>query len=148
MKLSKALKLKNKLVRQISTKQNLLNRCNSVIKNGKREYDPITLLSEIKSDTTRLINLKTEISKANQPITPKILEMGECKSTIKYLRSLNTRDGIIMDRYTVGENPMEFESKITAKDVDEGVLDYENRIESLQEEIDQHNYKTDNNFSE
>lgn len=142
IKLAKALKEKNKLIKKILGSQKLLNETNSIIKGNPRDFQPSELLSTLKSDTDKLVRLKCAINKANQPINQLIIRNAENKSLISYLKKLDTKDGKSVERYS-RETPIEYEASIKGRQVLEEITKLEADIEKNQEEIDLFNHTTD-----
>ena len=141
MKLSQALKEKNKLVKKIGNDQKLLGSNNSVIKGNDRDFNPEDLLKSIKENTVKLVKIKTAIAHANKPIVERIIRQGECKSLITFLKKLNTSDGQVQDRYR-SSDPIAYEAHIKGRDVAREVETLEAEIEKIQAEIDEFNNTT------
>jgi len=140
--LAKALKEKNKLVKKILGSQHLLNETNSVIKGNNRDFQPAALLNNLKSDTDKLVRLKSAINKANLPINQLIIRTAENKSIIAFLKKLDTKAGKSAERYS-REMPIEYDAAITGRMVLEEIAKLEAEIERNQEEIDAFNHATE-----
>jgi hypothetical protein len=69
--------------------------------------------------------------------------MSELKSMISSLRRVNCRSG---RESSYGGLVTEYESKISLVERDEIVTNWENEVEKLQEELEQHNALTQINF--
>lgn len=141
MKLSAALKEKNKLTKKITETQKLVNQHNSVIKGNQRPIDAGAKLKELDELTDKLVHIKSAIAAANQPINRHILHIGELRSQIAFLRKLDTKEGNHTERY--GSTMTEYETQVKQAEVLAAIESKENEIEKLQEIIDQHNHSTE-----
>ncbi|PID95491.1 MAG: hypothetical protein CSA94_01335, partial [Bacteroidetes bacterium] len=88
MKLSKALSEKNRLARKTRELQNKIKEHNSYIKGNTPIYRTQELLGELQETIEELVELKTKIHKANQPVQDKIFKLAELKSFATFLRNL------------------------------------------------------------
>ena len=68
MTIKQALKLKNKLVKQIGENTKLMQDYNSVEVGNERPYSSVELLAQISEDTKELAKLKAKIHIANTPV--------------------------------------------------------------------------------
>ncbi len=94
--LAQALKLKNKLVHQKINFQNLIKTDNSALADNdfvKREELIIEYCKKHKIITDKLIDLKTKIAIANNPIIDKIFTLAELKGYILWYNEFNTKNG-------------------------------------------------------
>jgi hypothetical protein len=96
MNIKQALKEKNKLAKKVTDLMERTNKYNSMDEGGIRSYDPQTSLSAARSAFEELVELKTKIHMANSKVYGKIFLMSECKSYVKYLKSLNCTEGTIV----------------------------------------------------
>ena len=80
MNIKKALKLKNKLVLQVSENYQKVSAYNSVEEGSKKPYDTRESLEAYNSSVNELIELKTKIHRANGPVYDKIFRLSELKS--------------------------------------------------------------------
>jgi len=99
MNLTKALKHKKKLVKQIDEMYVRFSKFNSVEK-GSVGYDPEQAYTQWVELTNKLIDLKTKIHIANAGIASKIFTLGELKNMAAKLRNVSTQEGTVKDRYT------------------------------------------------
>lgn len=141
MKLSKALKEKNKLIKRISKNQKLVVDRNSVIKGNTRVIEPRKVLEEVKADTEKLVRLKAAIAKANEPVNQIILSIVEKKGMIGFLKKINTNDGQVQERY--GRDITSYEADIKENEIFAEVEKLEAEIESLQEQVESFNHTTE-----
>lgn len=140
MKLSTALKEKNKLTKKISETQKLINQHNSVIAGNPRPIDVKSKLTELDGYADKLVKLKSAIAVANQPINRHILSIAEIRSNIAFLRKLDAREGQVNERYGAGSAT--YDAEVKQSDILALIEKKESELEKLQEVIDQHNYNT------
>lgn len=149
MNLAKALKEKNKKAKQISKLiQKVLN--NNVYSEGEQPaYDSKILLEEVRKAIAEFVEFKTKLFNATAPIRSKIFEMGELRSLMSNLNSLQTGKSAYNHLYGMrrrGAAGEETEVKnvvaIGEKEKDELLLELEGKIEKLQDEIDVFNATT------
>lgn len=138
--LSQGLKLKNKLTKEIADLQRKIQTNNSIIEGGVSHYDIPEMMAELNNTTSKLILLKVEIQKANVNILKEIYELGELKSTIKFLRGISTVEGI----HTVGysQTSSNYSVTLNVKDIDSEIKLAEKEIDTIQNVIDGYNYQT------
>jgi hypothetical protein len=139
MNLTKALKHKKKLVKQADDMYIRFSKFNSNQKDSVG-YDPEQAYNEWVRLTNDLINLKTKIHIANAGIADKIFKLGELKSMATKLRSIDTKEGIVKDRYS--DVTIEYVAYMNLFDRDTKVKELEEQIETLQEEIEAYNALT------
>ena len=145
MKISTALKRKNKLTIELSRLRERINRHNSVLVGNERPYDIKLLQGELTEKTDALIELKTRLFMANLPIQRLIFEMSELKGLAKYYRTLDVKKGrqVAFSRFNDGSEPREYEAVLTEADIDRLTTDLENRIDIIQEQLDVYNATTE-----
>jgi len=139
MNLTKALKHKKKLVKQADDMYIRFSKFNSTQKDSVG-YDPEHAYNEWVRLTNDLINLKTKIHIANAGIADKIFKLGELKSMATKLRVIDTKEGIVKDRYS--DVTIEYVAYMNLFDRDTRVKELEEQIETLQEEIEAYNALT------
>ena len=142
MNIKQALKEKNKLAKRVTDLMERINKNNSVDEGAVRSYDPKVTLDEALIAVEELIELKTDIHKANIEVYEKIFRMSEYKSFVKYLKGLNCSEGNV-STYRYGEgNTRKMTTVITEVERDQMIEKYENYIDSIQSELDSHNATT------
>ena len=144
MKISTALKRKNKLKIELSRLRERINRHNSVLVGNERPYDIGQLQGELSQKTEELIDLKTRLFMANLPIQRLVFEMSELKGLAKFYRTLDVKKGQqeAYSRFGGGE-PRDYETVLTEADVDRITADLEARIDTIQEQLDVFNATTE-----
>jgi hypothetical protein len=139
MNLTKALKHKKKLVKQIDEMFIRFSKFNSVEK-GSIGYDPEQAYNQWVELTNKLIDLKTKIHIANVGIADKIFTLGELKNMAAKIRNISTQEGTVKDRYSDVITEYTVHMNLFAKDA--RVKELEEQIETLQEEIEAYNALT------
>lgn len=143
MNIVKALKTKNLLVKEISQLQNKISSYNSTLVGAAVPYDTKALLTQLGGKVNELVALKTAINKANLGIQGTIYELGEKKSFVSRIRSINTTSGKVSSgRFSETPRVNEYVAQITILELDSMVATLEKEIDDLQEKIDTYNYTT------
>ncbi len=140
MNVKQALKQKNKLVTEMKVAYGILQKFNSIEEGNPRRYSMANTLEKIKTLQAELVELKTKIHKANQPVFDKIFALAELKGMIKELKKVSTEEGKVNERYGSVISVKEVELNVT--DIDSAVSILETQIEGLQNELDVHNATT------
>jgi len=139
MNLTKALKHKKKLVKQIDEMFIRFQKYNSQpadqVGTG---YNPEEAYTKWISLTNELVDLKTKIQNANAPIAGKIFRLGEVKNLISRIRGLDTKSGMVRDRYR-NEELITYVAYMDLFTKDNLIKGWEEEIEQLQEEIEAFN---------
>ena len=144
MNIKKALKEKNRLVKEIQDSHARLATYNSVEVGNVRAYSAKELMEKINQLSNELVELKTKIHKANTPVYDKIFRLSELKSTISRLKSLDCTEGVSTDYYSRNrENPPVKTAEVSVVERDEMVKFMEGQIEDLQDILDNHNQNTE-----
>jgi len=140
MNVKQALKVKNKLVTEMKAAYGILQKYNSIEEGNPRRYSMMNTLEKIKTLQAELVDLKTKIHKANQPVYDKIFALAELKGMIKELKKVSTEEGKVNERYGSVVSVKEVELNVT--DIDAAIAVLESQIEGLQNELDIHNATT------
>lgn len=139
MKINKALKLKNKLVKRASTEISRVQSNNVHKEDRLPVYDAKENLEKFLKTTDEIIELKVKIHQANFKIYEKIFRMSEIKNIISKLRSVSTTE----PRGYGADVVVNYVVNISEKEIDEMIEKYELEIESIQEELEAHNHTKD-----
>ena len=143
MTVKQALKLKNKLVKEITEELQKAQSYNSVEVGSVRPYSSSVSLEKVSNLTKELVELKTKIHQANSPVYDKIFRLSELKSLVSKIKVLNCTEGTSTDYYSRrSENPPMMTSEISILERDSMVKIMEDEIESIQEDLDTHNALT------
>ena len=144
MNIKKALKEKNRLVKEILDLHTRVATYNSVEVGNVRPYSAKESMELLNQKSNELVELKTKIHKANTPVYDKIFRLSELKSTIARLKSLDCTEGVSTDYYSRNrENPPVKTAEVSVVDRDEMVKFMEGQIEDLQDILDNHNQNTE-----
>jgi len=140
MKLSKALKTKNRLVGEINKLQQLIQTENLYEELNQSKFDVQQLYEELKENQTKLISLKTSLAQENSGIWKNIFEITELKGRIQFLKNLNTKEGTFRERdgFT-GTTERKYVVQINKVKVEDEINSIEEKILVLQDEIDEYN---------
>ena len=145
MNIKKALKLKNKLVLQVSENYQKVSAYNSVEEGSKKPYNTREALEAYNSSVNELIELKTKIHRANGPVYDKIFRLSELKSMAARLKSINCQEGKVTQRsrWDAESQPTVMVAEIGIVERDEMVKHIETQIEEIQDILDTHNAVTE-----
>jgi hypothetical protein len=144
MKITKALKQKNKLVKEI---QSLKSKISQYIctEEGADEspYNVHTLAAELNQKKKELIDLKVKIQTKNVEILEKMYTLSELKDTLIWMKGLPV--GVTSNReYRNGEYMLiKRYSAFDVKDTDTVIEKIQTQIELIQDELDHYNATTD-----
>jgi transcriptional regulator of NAD metabolism len=142
MNIKQSLKEKNKLVKKITNLMDRTNKNNSVDEGAVRSYDPKASLDESLKMVEDLVTLKTKIHKANFYVYEKIFRMSEYKSFVKYLKALNCSEGTVSSYQYGDTSSRKMTAIISEVERDQMIEKYEELIDNLQSELDEHNATT------
>jgi len=145
MKLSQALKLKNRLAGELSRLQNILFRENSRRSDNPSKVNQADIWIQIQKISDELGELKAKIAAANIGIYSAIERMAELKSRITYIATLPKRD--TPDIQLIGRDQEKVEYTwtpfINQQMADELTSQYQKQCDKLQDKIDTYNATTD-----
>lgn len=137
---TQALKEKNKLAAKIQRNWSKITSTNSLPKGAYRPYDLLELKNETLKLTEDLVELKTKIHEASAPVRSKIFRLSELKSILVKIESINTKEGLVKERYD--NNLVEMDAILKTKDVDDMITQYQDEIDEIQSYLDNFNYTT------
>ena len=142
MTIKNALKLKNKLIKQIGENTKLMQEYNSIEVGNDRPYSSVILLAQISEDTKELAKLKSKIHIANTPVLEDIFLMSELKSMAQSLKKMDCTEGKSnRDRYRLESESVKT-SEISLVRRNETIKELESRIEEIQDRLDFFNATT------
>jgi hypothetical protein len=143
MTIKQALKLKNKLIKNIGENTQLMQRYNSVEVGNERPYSSQMLYKQIETDTKELASLKSRIHIANVPVMEDIFWMSEMKSIITNLKKMECVEGKSnRDRYRM-ESELVMTSEISLVSRNQEIKMLEGKIEEIQDKLDVFNATTE-----
>lgn len=144
MKLYKALKLRKKLVGEITKLKEQIKEKNSYLVgsiNGQN-FDVNKLYEELQEKINTLVNLKYFINEANREVQSNIYLLSEYKALITFWNEVPVTEGT----QTVGyakERTMDYNVHINEQKRNEIVNGFQIKVDALQEELDIFNYNTE-----
>lgn len=143
MKLHKALKLRKSLVGEIAKLKQQISDKNSYLEGTiNAEYfkiSEITIILMLKIN--ELVGLKFAINEANAEIQSKIYLLSELKALIAFWNGVSVDEGSKIVGYN--DTVKTYRVQFNEKKRDDLVLNFQKRVDVLQEEIDVYNYTTD-----
>lgn len=151
--LNKALKIKNRLSGELAKLQVIAVQNNSV---REDQLDGRTIVlenvwNEMALTRASLIDIKGKIAAASAAIAPKLVKMAELKAEIVFLNSLPVKEGNEDFVSGYGANSsvktVKWNSYISAARKSELIREFQNSIDSLQDEIDEYNATTKIDFN-
>lgn len=146
MKLTRALKEKNRLIKKITILRNQITTSNVVLEENNFPYEMETLQEDFQTLVETLIELKVDIQIANQPILKSIYRLSELKSTIAMLEGMDTKEGM-QEAYGYGNSELRaYKAQIGRQEVDIAVAEMQEQIDTLQDEVDTFNATTTVDF--
>jgi len=143
MKIVRAQKKIARLKGEIKEVKKRLSRCLSTVSENEFEEDFKVLLKQLEVLTDDLVALKSAVHAANikGDMFKKILRLGELKSQIDFLKELEPKSGVQVERYS--ESKTTFKAQISMADKNKMVEDCQVAINALTDELDEFNAKTD-----
>lgn len=142
MKLSKALKQKNRLAAKIKDIYSQLRENNSRIKGAVLHFSVEEKYKELYALKDELIKLKTAIHRANAPVYEKIFRLAELKGLLLILKNIPSREGPVVERYSSGD-PLMYESVLKTDKLENDANSVQDEIDRLQDELEEFNVVTD-----
>lgn len=133
------MKLKNRLVHQLSEIDSQISANNSTVE-GNSDYDVRILYRQRLVAAERLVQLKVQISQANQGVQKEIFELAECKALIAMLRRVNTRHGSVVEGYS--GTCVTYHAQFRKPEIDREIRRVEQEMDRLQDMLDQFNHRT------
>lgn len=137
--LSRALKLKNRVVHRLAQLDALIVGHNSALEDNQ-EYDARELYKARMVLAEQLVRLKVAVNAANLPIQHFIFELAECKALAATLARVDTKHGVSFEGYS-GVRTV-YVAQFRKPDIDREVRRVEREIDRIQDELDQFNHRT------
>jgi len=145
MKIIRAQKLIARLKGEVKIlKHRIEKSLNTIAANEDFDEDYFTLQRQLDEKIKKIVSLKTKVMHANvkHDMFQKIVNVGELKSYIDYLRELEPKTGVISSEYNPSEKT-EYKSQMTIAQRNESVEITQRGINKLTDELDDFNAKTD-----
>lgn len=144
MTIAQALKEKNRILSSIKKIKSRINSHNQIIKGDVRPYDICELYDDLIKEQQKLVNIKTEIHLASEPVRFFIFKQSELKDLLVFLKSIPNQRGTKSDRYS--GTPYEVDSEFDTVKVDQLCESLESQIIEIQDKLDNFNHNTEVNF--
>lgn len=150
--LNKALKIKNRLIGEMTRLQILVRNRNCVRLDQKDDSINIAdIWEQLQNVTNRLVELKSKIAVATSQIAPYLIDLAETKSYITFITSLPIKNGNEETVIGYGVNSsvknVEWESFINEYQRQDIIKKNQEHIDNLQDKIDEFNAVTKIDFS-
>jgi|WetSurSiteA1Bulk_404760.scaffolds.fasta_scaffold00002_12 hypothetical protein len=142
IKISKALKLKNRLSEKISKFGTDIIMFNSTPKaDTTREVVVDDLMKERDLAVDQLVELKSKITEANVNggVQAVIYRLAELKGKVSFISGINTFRGLKVPEF-YNTPPIEYDSMVTKPEIDKMIVNLEKEIDLIQEKLDTFNY--------
>lgn len=146
MKLSRALKEKNRLIKRITAMRNNITSSNVVLDANEFSYDMADLQANYVALVDILIELKVAIQIANQPILAKIYALSELKAAIAMYSQLDTKEGAHESGGYGNSELRQYKTQISRSELDIKIEELQSEIDAWQDEIDEFNSTTKIDF--
>lgn len=150
--LAKALKIKNRLVGELASLQAVARQHNSlpIESRGEKSVSLDKVWEDIQNTSNRIVELKSKIAVATAQIAPYLVDLAETKSTISFLETLPIKEGKEDTQIGYGVNSslktVVWNSYIDEASKNKLVKENKNRLDSLQDKIDEFNAVTKIDF--
>ena len=142
MKLYKALKLRKKLVGEISKIKEQICSKNSYLEGKPLRYDVHFLTTTLNEKTNELIKLKCAINKTNNVIQSDIYRLAELKGLVIMWNGVSVNEG--EQTFGYGEKTvLNFKVQVNEEERDVMLAKIQQEIDDIQEKLDTFNYTTD-----
>lgn len=138
--LAKALKVKNRLSGRMNKVTSDIQTYNSVLVEQAEQVNVEKLISLREELMNALIELKSNLVKANIPIQSLLIRLGELKAKVQFLQGISVQDGSVRHGYQNTE--VVYKAYLKKNNVDQQVQALEKEIDSIQDELDSFNALT------
>jgi len=139
--LSKALKIKNRIVKEINDLQSIISNNNSSVSGNVLSFDIRESYKELNELRSTLGELKIKINTANSGMVDKMVELSELKAHITFLKTIDTKEGkVSASRYDGAM--IDKVAVFKANEIREKVKNTQKKINLIQDEIDTYNAST------
>ena len=148
MNISKALKVKNRMVGEINRLREIFRRENSRRNDNPSKVNVAEIEASLFTAVNNLIKLKGAINKASALISEKLALLAETKAEINFLESVPSREG--EELTLIGSNREKLSYQWTAyrnkEALDKKISQNQGLVNLIQDEIDDFNAKTQVEF--
>lgn len=143
MNIAKALKQKNKIIKEIRSLRETITRYNSVYSlTGRPENINIEeIMKQYFSKKEELISLKLKIFEATRSVREHIIRLSELKDTLEFLQGIPTEEGKVhISNYGSSSEFIEKDCVFNNEWVRTRITLTEDEIEKIQDELDAFNH--------
>ena len=140
MTISQALKEKNKKLAKISSVFSKISSYNSRVIGSESVYDLDKLWDEYNRLIAELIDLKTKIHKASEPVRSDIFALSELKTKIRSISGLSTQAGPQRNAYS--SDIIQMTAHFDTLWKDSQIESIQTLIDTIQEKLDLFNHTT------
>ena len=137
--LSRALKLKNRMVHRLGQLDSTITTFNSTTEESQ-EYNVRKVYKARVIMAADLVRMKVMINAANHPVQHLIFELAECKALIAMLGRVSTKHGPTVEGYSGVR--VNYVAQMRKPDIDREVRRVEREIDRIQDDLDRFNYRT------
>ena len=138
MTLARALRYKKRVIETIRRLEQDIDCNNSKVEGEEREADVRLSLMQRSAWVKHLVELKLALQAKTRPIQRLVLELAETKAEIVFLQRLTVQHGTQQSHYR-DEPSFKFTAMIRKGERDKMVQDLQDRIDSLQTQMDAFN---------
>jgi hypothetical protein len=142
MKLSKALKEKNRVAGELTVLKTLLTQQNVRASTQAFDYNAQDLLAQIRAKLDELVKIKAAIAQANVSVYDKIFRLAELKGLSALLKTLDTKHGVFKESSGVygSAYDVEYLAQLKKTEVDRLSAETDAEIQALQDTLDEFNF--------
>lgn len=145
--LAKALTIKNRMTRKMKSLLTEVGACNLYVSGKTPEIPVKEFYQEACKISDELVKIKTKIEEANLPVRAKIFTLGELKSRLAFLKTLDVNSNTQKQPYlyslraSVSETK-EYSAVIDRAEVNKLLSEIQAEIDNLQDELNTFNSNT------
>lgn len=149
MKISKALRTKNLIVKKIIRLQRILTSENSYPEERPPIHNLKEVFSEMKLNIDKLVELKSKIAVKNSEISDILSRQDEIKSMITFLNGIPTKSGkYTMDDYSSDPKMVNYKAEFSQLEIEGMIKELEDEFNSNQDTLNEFNYSQEIDFVE
>lgn len=145
MKIVRAMKQIARLQGEIKEIKKRTSTCLSTLADNDFDENYKQLNETLSEKTKKLIELKARVMQTNvkHNMFSVILNLGELKSRMDFVRELNPQEGYRNDRYMMTESKIKYKAQMSVAEKNKLVEGCQTAINALTDQLDDFNAKTD-----
>ena len=136
--IGRAMVLRKRTAAKIAKLEQRITQNNSTIKGAKRDLKVLDALDERGRLVGQLKEIKFQVFEGSRNVRAQIIELGELKAQIQFLRGIDCKQGPTIDRFGRGDL-IEMEAVVSQQMVDDWADILEEEIDRIQEELNEFN---------